>query len=83
MRFYQFKMDAPVVMDMTGKFISPFPEWVHMNRILLEYELFIQTRGTLYLSDGTENFTLREGEFLLMPPRSKQYGYRESDCSFY
>lgn len=83
MRFYQFKMDAPVVMDMTGKFMSPFPEWIHMNRILLEYELFIQTRGTLYLSDGIENFTLREGEFLLMPPRSKQYGYRESDCSFY
>ncbi|WP_232510130.1 AraC family transcriptional regulator [Paenibacillus crassostreae] len=83
MILYQFKVDKPIALDMTGKFVSPFPEWTHMNRILLEYELFIQTRGTLYLSNGKERFTLKEGEFLLMPPGTQQYGFQESDCSFY
>jgi AraC family transcriptional regulator, arabinose operon regulatory protein len=83
MVFYQFRVDAPVGMDMTGKFVSPSPEWKHMYRILMNFELFIQTRGIMYISCGTERFALREGEFLLMPPRTQQYGYQESDCSFY
>ncbi|MBD0381495.1 helix-turn-helix transcriptional regulator [Paenibacillus sedimenti] len=83
MVFYQFSVDVPVVMDMTGKFVSPSPEWKHMNRVLMDYELFIQTRGTMYISCGTESFALKEGEFLIMPPRSQQFGYQESDCSFY
>lgn len=68
---------------MTGKFLSPSSEWKHMNRILMNYELFIQTRGTLYITCETKKFALKEGEFLLMPPRSHQYGYQQSDCSFY
>lgn len=83
MVLYQFRVDVPVVMDMTGKFVSPSPEWKHMNRVLMDYELFIQTRGTMYIACGTERFALREGEFLIMPPRTWQYGYQESDCSFY
>jgi AraC family transcriptional regulator, arabinose operon regulatory protein len=83
MVYYRFRLDGPVVLDMTGKFVSASPAWKHMHRVLMNYELFIQTRGTLYLSDGTEDFALTEGEFLLMPPRTLQYGYRESDCSFY
>jgi len=83
MEFYRFRVDAPVVMDMTGKFESPSPEWKHMNRILMNYELFVQTRGMLYISCGGENLALRGGEYVLMPPRTHQYGYQESDCSFY
>ncbi|GIO59724.1 AraC family transcriptional regulator [Paenibacillus cineris] len=83
MNYFRFRVDGPVKMVMTGKFVSPSPEWQHMNRILMEYELFIQTRGTLYISCNEKKFALREGEFLLMPPRSHQYGYQASDCSFY
>ncbi|BCG58067.1 AraC family transcriptional regulator [Paenibacillus sp. URB8-2] len=83
MIFYRFRVDVPVMMVMTGKFVSPNSQWKHMPRTLLEYELFIQTRGTLYISRDSERIALKEGEFLLMPPRTQQSGYQPSDCSFY
>lgn len=83
MNNYSFRVDSPVTLIMTGKFIAPSSEWRHMQRVLNEFELFIQTRGTLYISRDTERYALNEGDFLLMPPGSLQSGYRESDCSFY
>jgi AraC-like DNA-binding protein len=80
---YTFNVEKPLTLVMTGKFVSPSPDWMHMNRVLMEYELFVQTKGLLYIADDEERHVLQEGEFLLMPPRTRQYGYRESDCSFY
>ncbi|MBW5445197.1 helix-turn-helix domain-containing protein [Cohnella sp. CFH 77786] len=83
MTCYSFRVDSPVSLVMTGKFVAPSSEWKHMYRVLLEFELFIQTRGTLYIAMDKERHVLNEGDFLLMPPQAVQYGYRESDCSFY
>ncbi|MFC5529419.1 AraC family transcriptional regulator [Cohnella yongneupensis] len=83
MTYYTFRVDKPVSLVMTGKFVAPSPEWRHLHRVLLEFELFVQTRGVLYIATDKEQFILNNGEFLLMPPGSVQFGYRESDCSFY
>lgn len=83
MKGYLFDVQKPLPLVMTGKFTSPSPDWMHMSRTLMEYELFVQTRGELYIADEEEKHVLREGDFLLMPPRTKQFGYRNSDCSFY
>ncbi|SFF07890.1 AraC-type DNA-binding protein [Paenibacillus catalpae] len=83
MTSYSFRVERPVSLVMTGKFIAPSPEWKHMHRVLLEFELFIQTRGSLYIAKDSERYVLNEGDYLLMPPGAVQYGYRESDCSFY
>ncbi|WP_028608935.1 AraC family transcriptional regulator [Paenibacillus harenae] len=80
---YTFNIEKPLTLTMTGKFVSPFPEWMHMNRVLMDYELFIQTKGQLYIADDEERHVLQEGEFLLMAPRTRQFGYQGSDCSFY
>lgn len=78
-----FNVEKPLTLDMTGKFVSPTPEWMHMSRLLMNYELFVQTRGYLYIADEEEQHVLQEGDFLLMAPRTKQFGYQGSDCSFY
>ena len=83
MTCYSFHVDTPVSLVMTGKFVAPSSEWKHMYRVLLEFELFIQTRGTLYIAMDKKRYVLNEGDFLLMPPQAVQCGYRESDCSFY
>ncbi|MCK9861477.1 AraC family transcriptional regulator [Paenibacillus sp. ATY16] len=83
MTSFSFRVDRPVTLVMTGKFVAPTPEWRHMHRMLHEFELFIQTRGTLYIAKDNERHILNEGDFLLMPPGAEQAGYRESDCSFY
>lgn len=80
---YRLNVSRPLRMQMTGKFTAPAPDWMHMNRVLADFELFVQTRGKLYIADGEKKHVLQEGDFLLMPPGSRQYGYRGSDCSFY
>lgn len=83
MMIHTFQVEKPLQLVMTGKFIAPSPDWIHMRRILPDYELFVQTKGILYIADEQEKHVLHEGDYLLMPPRSKQYGYLASDCSFY
>jgi len=80
---YRFDVAKPLRMQLTGKFVSPSPDWKHISRVLTDYELFVQTRGKLYIADGKGQHTLQEGEFLLMPPGSRQVGFQDSDCSFY
>ncbi|MNJ45067.1 Melibiose operon regulatory protein [compost metagenome] len=80
---YSLMVDKPVKMEITGKFVAPSQDWMHMNRILFDYELVVVTRGTLYISNGEMQFPISHGEYLLLPPLSPQFGYKASDCSFY
>lgn len=68
----------------TGKFKAPSGRWKHETFHLAEYELFVMTEGTLYLSYLDEEFTIHTGEYLLLPPSSGwRKGFKESYCSFY
>ena len=80
---HTFNVEKPLALEMTGKFISPSPDWMHFSRVLMNYELFVQTKGQFYIADEEEQHVLQEGDFLLMAPRTKQFGYQASDCSFY
>ena len=83
MTAYRLMVNKPVKMEITGKFVAPSKDWMHMNRILFDYELVVVTKGTLYMSNGEQQFSVSHGEYLLLPPLSPQYGYKSSDCSFY
>ncbi len=69
---------------LTGKLKAPSPQWKHDHAHLYEYELFVMTEGTLYVSYNNENFAVQEGEYLILPP-SDGYrdGYKTSYCAFY
>lgn len=69
---------------MTGKFKAPSPEWKHQNFQLTDYELIVVTEGTLYLNYNNENFIVKNGEYLLLPPSSSwRQGFKPSYCAFY
>lgn len=69
---------------LTGKFMAPSAQWKHDRFPLHEYELFVITEGTLYLSYDHENFTVKASEYLLLPPgESFREGFHPSYCSFY
>lgn len=74
MNGYLFHVDQPLHMTMTGKFASPSPDWIHLSRVLMDYELFVQTKGVLYIADEEEQYVLEEGDFLLMPPAPGSMG---------
>lgn len=54
-----------------------------MSRSLADYELIIVTEGVLYIADNEHRFEVNEGEYIILPPTTHQYGYQKSSCSFY
>ncbi|WP_310605408.1 helix-turn-helix transcriptional regulator [Anaerosporobacter sp.] len=67
----------------TGIFTATSSEWTHMSRELWEFEAFFMIDGTLYIADETKHYKVSRGEYLIMPPTKKQYGYKSSFASFY
>lgn len=69
---------------LTGKFEAPSSEWRQEDSELAEYELFVVTKGTFCLNDYQENYTLKQGEYLLLPPlKSRKKDLRYADSAFY
>jgi len=83
MKIFRFNSAVPFQYNMSGKFKSPNPEWIHLTRQLYDFELFVVTDGVLYIADNETEYVIEKGSYLLMPPTAKQYGYRSGACSFY
>lgn len=87
MYVYEFPINQPFIYNYTGKFEAPSEHWIHEDLLLFNYELFVMTEGTLYLTYNNEDYTVSAGEFLLLPPipapNNHRRGLRPSRCSFY
>lgn len=87
MGLYKFSLDTPVQYALTGKFKAPYEHWMHDDMPLNDYELFVMTSGTLYISYNEEKYTVSEGHMLLLPPmpapHNRRKGFHPSGCSFY
>ncbi|MBE6022550.1 MAG: AraC family transcriptional regulator [Cellulosilyticum sp.] len=87
MNVFKIYADQPLCYHFTGKFEAPNANWIHQHSILTDYELIVMTKGTLYISYNKQNYTLSEGEMLLLPPLEEpnnyRNGFRPSECSFY
>ncbi len=79
----QIYIEHPVRYNWSGLFVAPNDQWVHLRRRLTDFELMAVQRGTLYIADTDVRHTVREGEYILMPPTQLQYGWQNSDCVFY
>lgn len=78
-----FEPEAAVHYNLCGKFESPSPEWMHLTRNLIDFELMAVTCGTLYIADSKREYVVSKGEYLLMSPDKFQHGYKQCDCMFY
>lgn len=83
MNYYEFSLNTPFSYNWCGKFQAPNPEWMHLTRDLLDFELFVVTDGILYIGDHNHEYAINKGDFFLMAPTPYQHGYKSSDCSFY
>ena len=50
--------------DLCGKFQSPSPEWMHLTRNLVNFELMVVTEGTLFIADERRSYEVHPGEYL-------------------
>lgn len=80
---HTFSLERPLTYHWCGKFEAPNTEWMHLHRILTDYELMVVTDGCLYIADDTKKYIVPAGEYLLMAPGQEQYGYQASACTFY
>ncbi len=83
MKYYEISLTEPLKYNLTGKFQAPSQEWKHLTRYMEDYELIVVTEGTAYIQVNQESFAVKRGEFLILPPSSKQSGYKSSSCAFY
>lgn len=83
MKGYTIPVHGPVRLVMTGKFEASSEDWMHLSRVMTDYELIVVTEGTLYIGADGERHTVERGEYLLLPPKTEQYGWRTSKCAFY
>ncbi len=87
MDYYTLPVREPVHFHITGKFEALSAEWKHAELLLTDYELFVVTKGILYLEYNNNQYHIEEGEMLLLPPVAPPYnlrrGFQSSDCSFY
>lgn len=56
MSVFKFILEHPLKYVFTGKFEAPSPEWKHDYMELIDYELFVVTKGPLYISYQGENW---------------------------
>ncbi len=76
-----FNLREPVKLLLFGTYSLSFAK--HLTRTLLEYELFVVTKGTLFVTDEKKEYEVKEGEYLIMRPNSLQRGAKNCNCSFY
>lgn len=75
-------LSAQIRYKFSGLFEAPSPEWMHMSRTLIEYQLIMMVEGELHIADNKNKYSVSEGEFLIMKP-GWQYGFKPGYCSFY
>jgi len=83
MKIICFEPEISMHYGLCGKFESPSPEWMHLTRNLIDFELMAVTHGVLYIADSRKEYVVPKGEYLLMSPNKFQHGYRQCSCKFY
>lgn len=83
MKMICFDPDVRTRYNWCGKFESPSPEWMHLTRDLIDFELIVVTEGDLFIADSTEEYVIHKGDYVLMSPDHFQHGYKQSNCKFY
>lgn len=79
----ELHLEKPFQYRWSGKFVGKEAAWKHMERQLVDYELIVMEKGTLYIEDEWRKYEVREGEYLIMEPTRLQKGWRPSKCRFY
>ncbi len=71
------------VFSYTGLF-STTTEWIHPKRTEKTYEIICVTKGTVYIQEGDREYTVKQGQLILLSPNVLHYGTKvTSDVSFY
>ncbi len=82
MLYYLINTSEPIQFLSAGKSLIK-EDWIHYERVMNEYILFMVLSGALYLNvDGVE-YPIAPNECFLMKPHAHHVGYKASPVTFY
>ena len=81
MRYFVFNLEKTPVYHVSGRHVDDVPR-NHLQRTLLDYELFFVSEGELYIAQEKE-FCVKKGEILLQNKGQWQGGTRDCVQSLY
>lgn len=84
MRYIKINIDSPLNFSICGNFTAD-SKWLHMERIIDNYEVIIMNRGTMYIKQDEEKYEIKEGNIFVLEPgrKHKGYDYSPKGTSFY
>lgn len=82
MKYLCLNIKKPIKFLVAGKCVFD-EEWMHYERILDEYALFIPISGALYLNVGNIDESLLPGDIYLINARTRHFGWKSSPVTFY
>lgn len=83
MQVLNFGADRPLKLVSAGHFTSS-GEWIHPKRTIDTYVLLIGERGTAYIYEGENEYSLTQGSSLILSPYTEHGGFKPSDnVSYY
>lgn len=77
-----FNIDVMPKVRLLGHIVYKKP-WIHFERIINEYILYIIKSGEMYIQEGERKYILRKGDILLLRPNIVHVGFQESCCDYY
>lgn len=63
--------------------VSYTKPWIHFERTINEYILYIVKSGELYIQEGDMKYSLKKGDMLLLEPNIAHKGFKPSCCHYY
>lgn len=77
MKYFKVNIDEPAVFSMAGEFTAD-SSWMHMERIMPNYEIIIVIKGTVFIQQDEDKYELNEGDMLLLMADHVHKGYAKS-----
>lgn len=67
----------------SGKFTSIDDQWIHLTRVLPDYELIFVSEGSVHISNQDVDLILKPGDYAIFEPGKLQSGIAKSFCTMY
>lgn len=82
MKYLCINIKKPIQFLVAGKCVFD-EEWLHYERVLNEYALFIPISGALYLNVGNVEESVLPGDVYLINAKTRHFGWKPSPVTFY
>jgi len=80
--FFKYKFGNMPIVNFSGRVKYKTP-WKHFERVSSEYIIFLVESGDLYIDEENVQYHLKEGDYIILEPGKKHFGYQSATCDYF